>query len=48
MVVSVDIEVLKADMKFNKEISAIHTQRSMERFEQNPRGLWSLSECMNY
>lgn len=43
MAVGVYIEVLKADMKLNKEKSTTHTQKSMERFEQNTRSLWSLS-----
>lgn len=36
-------EALKADMKLNKEQSMTHTQKSMERFEQNIRSLWFLS-----
>lgn len=44
MVESIYVEVLKADMKLNKEKSTTHTQKSREIFEQNTRSLWSLSK----
>lgn len=43
MVLSLYREVLKAGMKLNKEKATTHTQKNMERFEQNTRSFWSLS-----